>query len=152
MTKYESLTEEARSHGLETIELPLQHTDGMVSGNRIGIRTGQTSTEKACVLAEEIAHADYTVGNILDQGDAWNRKQELLARTKAYDRLIDLSGLIEAFEHGCQSRYEAAAFLEVTEEFLEEAVERYRDKYGCYVRCGAYVIQFEPGIAVTRFV
>ena len=37
--------------------------------------------EKASVLAEELGHYYTTVGNILDQEDAGNRKQEHKART-----------------------------------------------------------------------
>ena len=150
MTKYEQLSSEAQANGLSVKELPLQHSDGLTVGKKIGIRTGQHSRRKACILAEELAHAQYTVGNILDQSDAGNRKQELLARTKAYDRLIGLSGVIQAFEHGCRSRYEMAEYLEVEESFLEEALARYKDKYGLFVRHGEHIIQFEPCLAVMR--
>lgn len=149
MTKYEELMEE--SPELTIKERPLRHSDGLTKGKKIYIRSSQTSIEKACVLAEEIAHAQFTVGCILDQGDTGNRKQELFARAKAYDRLIGLTGLIEAHKHGCQSRYEAAEFLEVTEEFLEEAVDRYRNKYGLYAKCGKYLVVFEPTLAVIEF-
>lgn len=150
MTKYEQLSSEAQRDGLTVKELPLKHTKGITVGSRIGIRTGQTSTEKACILAEEIAHAKYTVGNILDQSDVSNRKQELFARTKAYDQLIGLTGIIQIFENHCQNVYEAAELLGVTEEFLTEALERYRQRYGTHAVCGNYIIQFEPWLMVTK--
>ncbi len=152
MTRYEELLEESEAAGLTVKECPLRHSDGITVGRKIGIRSGQTSTEKTCVLAEEMAHAEYTVGNILDQSDVSNRKQELLARAKAYDRLIGLPGLIAAFEHGCRSRYEAASFLDVTEKFLDEALTRYKAKYGIYVRIEDYIIQFEPCFAITKLI
>ena len=34
-------------------------------------------TEKACVLAEELGHHYTTVGDIIDQKESENRKQEL---------------------------------------------------------------------------
>ena len=148
MTIYEKLSSEAQANGLEVIELPLEHSDGMVCGNLIGIREGQTSAEKACVLAEELAHARYTVGNILDQNDVSNRKQEHLARVVAYDRMIGLARLVEAFRHGCRSRYEMAEYLEVTEEFLQEALECYHKKYGLCVRHEKHMIQFEPSLSI----
>lgn len=150
MTKFEELEEETHAAGLTIKERPLRHSDGLVKGRKIYLRTGQTLTEKTCVLAEEIAHAELTVGNILNQSTVSNRKQEMLARTKAYDRLVGLSGLVEAFEHGCRNRYETAEFLEVTEEFLESAVQRYREKYGLYTKFGSYVIQFEPWLSVIK--
>lgn len=152
MTKYEELLEESSAAGLTVKEYPLCHSDGITVGKKIGIRSGQTSAEKTCILAEEMAHAEFTVGNILDQSDVSNRKQEQLARAKAYDHLIGLAGLIAAFEHGCRSRYEAAEYLGVTEKFLGEAIARYKEKYGIYVRVNEYLIQFEPWLAITKFI
>lgn len=43
-----------------------------------------TSVEKACILAEELGHHYTTAGDILDQNDIENCKQEL----KAYDSLL----------------------------------------------------------------
>lgn len=152
MTKYEYMEAEAHKNGLKIVEVPLEHTDGITKGKLIGIRTGQTSTEKACVLAEEIAHAKYTVGDILDQSTVESRKQELLARTKAYDKLIGCSGIVDAFEHGCRSVHEAAEFLDVTEEFFVEAIERYRNRYGMVATYGKYIIQFEPCLSVAKLI
>lgn len=151
MTKYEELLEESSAAGLTVKECPLRNADGFTVGRKIGIRTGQTSRQKACVLAEEIAHAEYTVGDILDQSIVANRKQELFARAKAYDKLIGIQGLIEAHKHGCRSRFEAAEYLEVTEEFLMETVECYRNKYGPYIRHGNFLVMFEPTLAVIEF-
>ena len=55
-----------------------------------------------------------------------NRKQERQARLHGYNRLIGLTGLIRAYEHGCTNRYETAEYLDVTEEFLEECISCYR--------------------------
>lgn len=90
----------------------------------------QTTAQKNSVLAEELAHHDLTVGDILDQRDPANRRQEQKARTLAYDRLIGFSGLSRAFSAGCENRYEVAEYLEVTESFLQEAIERYKEIYG----------------------
>ncbi len=71
-----------------------------VSGN-VAINTSvNNSIEKACVLAEELGHHHTSVGNILDMDLTGNRKQERQARLWAYNKLIGLSGIIEAFEHG----------------------------------------------------
>ena len=125
---YEALLEEAHQEGLVVKEKPLKYNNGRIKGKRIAIRQDiETNTEKTCVLAEELGHHHTSVGNILDMSDVRNRKQERQARLWAYNKLIGLSGIIEAFEHGCQSRYEMAKYLEVTEEFLEECVVCYRN-------------------------
>lgn len=150
MTRHEYLEETARLEHYDVEEYPFKHVDGLTVGNRIGLKAGMETAKKTCVLAEEIAHAKYTVGNILDQSNENNRKQELFARTKAYDHLIGLAGIVEIFRHGCTNAHEAAELLEVTEEFLLDALERYRQKYGTYVEYGGYVIQFEPCLSVTK--
>ena len=106
--------------------------------------------EKACVLAEELGHHYTTYGNILDQSDASNRKQELRARAWAYNRQIGLLGLIRAYEHGCRNRFEIAEYLEVTEEVLEECISYYRKKYGIYQSVDNYIIYFVPTLTVFK--
>lgn|GEM_PF-1695059 len=46
------------------------------------------------------------------------------------------------------SRHDFAEFLGVTEPFLQAAIDRYREKYGCCATVGEYVIYFDPlGVA-----
>lgn len=124
---------------------------GLCKGNKIGISKAiSTSTEKACILAEELGHYYTTVGNILDQSSVSNRKQELRARMWAYNKLIGLLGIVKSYEHGCRSLYDMAEYLEVTEEFLKDALERYRQKYGMYTVVDNYIIYFEPGLGVVK--
>ena len=79
---YEDLLIEADMSNLIVKEKPLINNDGLISGNRIAIRKNiATTTEKACVLAEELGHHYTTTGNILDQQNVVNAKQELHART-----------------------------------------------------------------------
>lgn len=153
MNAYEALLDEACDIGLIVKEKPLQYNNGRIKGNRIAIRQDiNTTTEKACVLAEELGHHHTSVGNILDMTSAVNRKQERQARLHGYNRLIGLIGLVRAFEHGCQNRFEIAEYLEVTEEFLEECIECYRNKYGICKRVDNYVVYFIPQLSVMKLV
>lgn len=148
---YEALLEEAHQEGLVVKEKPLKYNNGRIKGKRIAIRQDiETNTEKTCVLAEELGHHHTSVGNILDMSDVRNRKQERQARLWAYNKLIGLSGIIEAFEHGCQSRFEIAEYLDVTEEFLEECLACYRNKYGVGITLDNYYIMFIPNLNVGR--
>ena len=122
---------------------------GLCKGNKIGISADiDASTEKACVLAEELGHHYTTVGNIVDMTDAQNRKQERQARLWAYNKQIGLAGIIRAFEAGCQDMHEIAEYLEVTEEFLHEAIECYRNKYGVFTTLDNYIIYFIPNLTI----
>ena len=81
-----------------------------------------------------------------------NRKQERQARLWAYNKQIGLTGLIRAYEAGCQSRYETADYLEVTEESLTECIECYRNKYGICKQVDNYVVYFIPQLSVMKLV
>ena len=153
MNPYEILLDNAYNDGMLVKEKTLQGSDGRIKGNKIAIRQDiATTTEKACTLAEELGHHYTSVGNILDMTSAVNRKQERQARLWAYNKQIGLIGLVRAFEHGCQNRFEIAEYLEVTEEFLEECIECYRNKYGICKRVDNYVVYFIPQLSVMKLV
>lgn len=140
---YEELLIESDNLGLIVKEKPLEYHDGRIKGNRVAIRsTIPTNTQKACVLAEEIAHHITSTGDILDMSNISSRKQEYKARIWSYNKLIDLQGFINAFEHHCTNLYETATFLGVTEQFLADTINAYMHKYGCYIRYKNYVIEF----------
>ena len=148
---YEALLDEAFQEGLIVKEKPLKYNNGRIKGKRIAIRKDiDTFTEKGCVLAEELGHHHTSVGNILDMSDSGNRKQERQARLWGYNKLIGLSGIISAFRAGCQSRHEIAERLDVTEEYLQECIDCYRDKYGESVEVDNYTIYFIPHLAVME--
>lgn len=140
---------------LNIVEMDLSEVSGLkglyVNGH-IAINAKMSDIEKACVLAEELGHHYTSVGNILDMTSAANRKQERQARLWAYNKQIGLIGLVRAFEHGCQNRFEIAEYLEVTEEFLEECIECYRNKYGICKRVDNYVVYFIPQLSVMKLI
>lgn len=103
-----------------------------------------TTYHKHEVLAEELAHHQITAGNILDQSKTLNRKYELKARRLAYESVITLQGIIDAFEFGVQNLHEMAIFFEVSKSFVTESIEHYKKKYGLQVKHGNYIIKFEP--------
>lgn len=138
---------------LNIVEMDLSEVSGLkglyVNG-RIAINAKMSDTEKACVLAEELGHHYTTYGNILDQSNTSNRKQELRARAWAYNKQIGLLGLIRAYEHGCRNRFEIAEYLEVTEEVLEECLVFYRNKYGMCQNVDNYVVYFIPNLVIMK--
>ena len=148
--KYNTLLEEANAEGLSIKERPFKTYDGRIKGKNIYLRKDMNRTEKACILAEELGHYYTTVGSILDMSVVSNRKQERQARLWAYNKQIGLTGLIRAYEAGCTNRYETAEYLEVTEEFLEECIQCYREKYGEYKVVDNYTIYFIPHLAVFK--
>lgn len=149
---YDLLLEEARKEGLIVKEKPFSTYDGRIKNGKIYLRRDMSTVEKSCVLAEELGHHHTTVGNILDQSDTGNRKQELRARLWAYNKHIGLQGIIKAYEKNLTNFHEVAKFLKVTPEFLHDALDCYRRKYGRYVEVDNYVIIFEPYLSVAKMV
>ena len=150
---YEELLSEADKENIYVIESAdfESKSDGLINGNVIGLsRKLKSSVHRSCVLAEELGHHYTNVGNIIDQSDVGNRKQEYRARSWAYNKQVGLFGIIKAYQRRCQNLFEMAEFLGVTEEFLSEAIDQYRKKYGCKVEIDNYVIFFEPRLAVME--
>ena len=148
--KYDALLDEANAEGISIKERPFKTYDGRIKGKDIYLRKDMNTTEKACVLAEELGHYYTSVGNIIDMDNSSNRKQERQARLWAYNKQIGLKGLIRAYEHGCTASHEIAEYLDVTEEALQECIEFYRDKYGEYKTVEHYIIFFIPHLAVLK--
>lgn len=149
---YNALLDEANAEGLSIKERPFKTYDGRIKGNNIYLRENMNTTEKACVLAEELGHHYTSVGCILDQTDLANRKQERQARLWGYNKLIGLMGIVRAFNAECQNQYEIADYLDVTEEYLQECINCYQSKYGICTTVDNYVIYFVPYLTVVEIV
>ncbi|NSC51494.1 ImmA/IrrE family metallo-endopeptidase [Dorea longicatena] len=148
--KYNALLNEANAEGISIKERPFKTYDGRIKGKDIYLRKDMNTAEKSCVLAEELGHYYTTVGDILDMNVSENRKQERQARLWGYNRVIGLFGLIRAYEHGCKDKYEIADYLDVTEEYLEDCINCYRDKYGEYKIVDNYTIYFIPNLMIFK--
>ena len=154
MNKFEKLEDVAYQDDVDVLNYRFESNNikGLYCDGVIAIREDMTIPGKTCALAEELGHHETSVGNIIDMTSAANRKQERQARLWAYNKQIGLIGLVRAFEHGCQNRFEIAEYLEVTEEFLEECIECYRNKYGICKRVDNYVVYFIPQLSVMKLV
>ncbi len=111
----------------------------------------ETESEKFCILAEEIGHYETTSGIITDTSDLASVKQENIARRWAYKKLLPLERFIDCFNEGCRNAYEAAEYLGVTVEFLEESVKAYHLIHGDYHIIEDYIIYFNPLGVMKRF-
>lgn len=128
----------------------LKDFKGLYKNGKIAINSELKINEKICVLAEELGHHFTSSGNILNIEDIGNIKQEKRARNWAYEQLVKITELISAFNKGVVDRYELAEYLNVTEEFLEEAIQHYREKYGLCYETDDYIIYFEPSLGILK--
>lgn len=161
MNTYECLLQQATDENISVYESYDLNGDGdtpnrldglYLDGNVALDKELKTTAKKACVLAEELGHYYTTVGNIIDLTDAGNRKQERQARLWAYNKQIGLQGIINAYKRGCVDCHEIAEYLEVTEEFLCDAIDCYREKYGIYAILDNYAVYFIPNLAVMEII
>ena len=154
MNKYEELNQEAYEQGVLVKEVCLRsNSDGLYKNKKIAINKNRLSTisEKTCVLAEELGHYYTSYGNILDLSDINNARQEYQARLYAYDELIGLRGLIDAWKSNCRTRHEICEYLSITETFFDDAIECYKSKYGVYTVVDDYIIIFQPNLDIKSY-
>lgn len=149
------LLAEAESQNVRVVEHPFKtnrlrglYCDGVIT---INSSVSNSTTDKTCIVAEELGHHHTSVGNILDQSTIQNRKQEHRARQWAYKRLVPFSKIVQAFQSGARNRYEVAEYLQITEEFLEAAIRRYREIYELCAVYDRFVIYFDPLAVVEMF-
>ena len=152
MTDYEKLLSQADKLGIKIKEIDFECDEecGYYSNNKILINSRISEVQKYAVLAEELGHHHTSVGDITDQSKLENRKQELIARRWAYETLIGIVDLINAYNHGCQNKYEIAKYLNVTEKFLLEALEYYKCKYENGYNIDNYWINFNNGLNILK--
>lgn len=152
MTKYEELLNTAHLKGIYVYELDLgvDIPCGKCIANSIIINSRISENEKYCVLVEELGHHHTTIGDITNQYKIENRKQELIARRWGYEKLVGIVDLINAYNHGCQNKYEIAKYLNVTESFLSDALEYYNSKYEKGYKIEPYWINFNNGLNIFK--
>lgn len=152
MHTYEKMLIDASNNGFEIVEKNFKSdAKGLCKGKKIGIRKDMSDTEKVCVLAEELGHYYTSVGNILDQNNVNNKKQELVARRWATNILLCPADLIDACRAGNEYISDIAEYLGVTSEFLIDAINVFSAKYGPVYSDGDYEIRFcERGFNINK--
>lgn len=149
--EYEDLLKEADNNGIEVIEMNFKGcSKGIYSDNVIALNSNATYKEKNCILSEELGHHYTTYGNIVNKADTNNIKQEKKARNWGYEKLVRIVDLINAFEKGIRCKHEIAEYLNITEEFLGQAIQHYKEKYGIYYELDNYLVYFEPNLIILK--
>jgi len=149
---YESLLRESDYNSVEVFEKNMPPSiKGLYCDRIIWINKRQNLKEKHCILAEELGHHFTSAGDILDQSTILNRKQEKKARNWAYKKLVPLRKIVLAHQLGIKNKYELADFLNVTESFLNDSINRYKEEYGLSKDINGMTICFEPLGVIQMF-
>lgn len=141
----------------EYVQLDIQEVSGMpnkLSGlyfdNSIRINKRLNRYEKTGVLAEELGHYETTYGDISDLKEVKNKKLEVVARRWGYRKAVPLDSLIDCYKHNYHNIEEICLYLDITPEYLNSALEYYKDKYGIFRIHNGYIIYFDS-LNVKKF-
>lgn len=152
LTELEKVEQEIADNGIELIHYPFKskRLKGVYITNKenkyIALsKKVETESEKVCILTEELAHHEVSSGNISD-----DKKAELSARFRGYNKLVGLKGLVSAYENNCSSLYEIAEHLNITNEYLSEVLSAYETRYGISKKYKEYLIVFKPYFEIRK--
>lgn len=149
INQYESLLIFSEYLHIDVYERALEANKGFYLDNNILINSTLNTSEKYCILSEELGHHFKTYGNILDQSDISNKKQELIARRWSHNFITPIDSIVSAYENGYKSIYEIADYLGVTLEYLYECLNDYKAMYGTSYENDKYYISFEPTLTIS---
>lgn len=123
---------------------------GFVSNDTIYINDNKTDKEKTQTIAEELAHYDTTVGNIIGQSTTTDVKQELQARGRSYKMMVSLDDLISCYNLGLREPWEIADNLDCETDFLWKSIDYYRTKNGVYFKYDGYSFNLNHGLNIRK--
>ena len=106
------------------------NTKGIYCDGVVVLNKNCSTAEKCCTLAEELGHHHTASANIIELDTMGKIKQEQLGHRWGIETLLPLSYFIDAIIDGCCSLAELAEYLEITPEYLQEALNYYCKKYG----------------------
>ena len=89
-------------------------------------------------------------GDILEQDNISNIKQELQARRWAYEKVLPLDLVMQAITNGLTEVYDLAEHFDVTETFMSECLKHYR-LLDIWLRC-LYVYKHFDCVLKMKFI
>ncbi|EAE1669503.1 toxin [Listeria monocytogenes] len=129
-------------------QIPILECDLYKNTNRYGIYADghillerhMNSRNKKVILIEEYLHSKHTEGNILDETDINNKKQENFVRRKNYELLFSSECIIRAYNLGFTYYHDVADYFDLPETFIRDAIKHYEQLYGEMWEVGEYII------------
>ena len=149
MDNFEQLESSRPDVDVKYTLFPSEHFGGCCIGSTVYINRYLSSPEKFQTLQEELAHYDYTVGDIVKEKTYSDRQQEKLARSKAMERTIPLDGLIYCYQNNIWQPSDIADHFNVTTQYLYDALQNYRYKRGLKFTYNDYDFDLTNGIKIS---
>ncbi len=123
---------------------------GLIVGDFVFINSNRSKTKQYETLIEEIGHYEKSVGNISDYSDPDSKKQEAEARRWAYTHAVTLDELIYCYEHHLHTIDDITEHLEISAEYLNAALEVYRQKHGEQFYYHHYHFDLRSGLNIDK--
>ena len=143
MTPYEELLEIAKNEGITVVDYELDdETIGLYCDGYVLINKNADAVERYCTLAEELGHHYTATDNIVETDTIEKCKQEHLGRRWGFEALLPINDILDVIIDGYDCIYLAAEQLDVTPEYLQEALVYYSQKYGPQMEYGDYIAIF----------
>lgn len=117
---------------------------GLYYDNIIEIDKYKNKYEKHCILAEELGHHETTYGDIIELDDTTSIKLELVARRWGYKKIVSFENLIDCYISGHKTPEDICEHLEITLNYLYDAINVYNQIYGLFAMHKGYKIFFDP--------
>ena len=148
---YEELLVIAENEGVTVIEYDFEsNTQGMYCDGFAFIDKSASSTEKCCTLAEELGHHFTASADIYNLDTAEQRKQEQRGRRWGYEKILPLETIIDAVIDGYDNIALLTEELDVTPEYLQDALIYYNQKHGPKLEYHDHIVIFSDGSLIVQ--
>ena len=143
MTPYEELLEIAKNEGVTVVDYDLgERLSGLYCDGCVLINKNSDTAEKYCTLAEELVHHYTATGNIVETDTIDKCRQEQQGRRLGYEMILPIQDILNVIIDGYDTLPLVAEQLDVTPEYLQEALIYYGKKYGPEAEYGDYIVTF----------
>lgn len=123
---------------------------GLINGHIVYINGRNPREKQTETIAEEIGHAETSVGDITHYPDGDSATQELKARRWGMEYLVTLDDLIQLSEEPWCDWIDAAEKLDISVEYLQNCVANWRNRLGEHFTYHCYEFDLSHGIQVSR--
>lgn len=155
LNKHEEILQQAADSGIEVVTCdlpdPLRSAYVRMGDTPVIALSRELDTSAATGEgARGLGHHFTGGGNVLGVTAREAERQLRRSGKWAYERLVPLDALGEAYCRWDANPYAIAEALSVTPQFLDDAIRCYSDVHGVSTQTGCYRFRFIPYFSVTR--
>lgn len=151
MTPYEELLDIAKNEGVAVVDYDLgESLSGLYCDGCVLINKNSNASERYCTLAEELGHHYTATSNIVETNTIDKCRQEQLGRRWGYEKILPLERILDAIIEGYDNLADLAEQLEVTPEYMQEALVYYSQKHGTSIDYHEHRVIFSDASVIVH--